>query len=43
MRYPDGSQYNGQIRNNLRHGEGTYILPDGTVQEGVFREDVFLG
>ena len=43
MTLADGSSYDGQIRNNLRHGRGTYTLADGTVQTGLFENDVFLG
>lgn len=42
IRYPDGSSYDGQIKNNLRHGWGTYTLADGTIQAGLFENDVFV-
>jgi hypothetical protein len=43
IHYDDGSWYDGQIRNDLRHGQGTYTLADGTVQSGTFEDDRFLG
>ena len=43
IRYEDGSWYDGQIVKNLRHGQGTYTLADGTVLQGRFRENEFLG
>jgi hypothetical protein len=42
LRYPDGSTYDGQIKNNLRHGKGVYTLADGTVQSGIFENDQFI-
>ena len=29
--------------NNLRHGRGVFTLADGTVQAGLFENDVFIG
>ena len=29
--------------NNLRHGWGVFTLADGTVQAGLFENDVFIG
>ena len=43
MRYPDGSCYDGQIRNNQRHGKGTYTDSNGVIQTGRFENDVFIG
>lgn len=39
LRYDDGCWYDGEIRNNLRHGRGVYTLADGTVLSGIFRDD----
>ncbi len=41
--YEDGSCYNGEIRNDKRHGVGIYITADGSVQDGAFENDEFLG
>ena len=41
IRYPDGSRYDGEIRNNLRHGQGTLTMADGTQLSGTFRDDEF--
>lgn len=32
------SRYEGDFKENLRHGFGRYVLPDGSSYEGAFRE-----
>jgi hypothetical protein len=31
MEYPDGSQYIGKFKENMKHGAGTYKLVDGAM------------
>lgn len=35
---PDGSQYQGDLKDGLMHGQGVLIWPDGSRYEGGFRE-----
>ena len=39
MHYDDGSIYDGEFLNGMRHGKGKVIYPDGTSYEGRFEED----
>jgi hypothetical protein len=39
--YPDGSVYIGQIKNSKRHGQGVYTESNGTIKEGVWKQDIF--
>lgn len=34
LKFPDGSEYRGNLRNNKPHGQGTYIRPDRTYHNG---------
>lgn len=38
-----GSRYEGEFRENARHGNGKYYLPNGSVYDGEWREDVMSG
>ena len=38
-----GGQYSGQWQLNLKHGSGRYVLPNGRVIEGEFRNDKMVG
>ena len=38
-----GSRYEGDFKENARHGVGKYILPDGSVYEGEWRENLMSG
>jgi hypothetical protein len=37
------SRYEGEFRENVRHGDGKYVLPNGAVYEGEWREDLMSG
>lgn len=37
------SRYEGDFRENLRHGNGIYVLQDGSVYEGTWREGMMHG
>lgn len=37
------SRYEGEFRENTRHGNGKYFLPNGAVYDGEWREDVMSG
>ena len=37
--YPDGSSYEGEFREGMRHGVGTYVWPDGDTFHGCWREN----
>lgn len=41
--YQNGSRYEGEFRENARHGNGKYTLPNGSVYDGEWREDVMSG
>lgn len=38
-----GHRYVGNFVNNNRHGVGTYYFPNGTVQEGIFENNTYIG
>jgi len=37
--YPDGAVYNGEWKNNMRHGQGVWTRPDGTRYAGEWQND----
>lgn len=37
--YPDGAIYNGEWKNNMRHGQGIWTRPDGTRYAGEWQND----
>ncbi len=43
IRLPDGAVYEGEIHDDLFHGEGTLTWPDGSYYEGEFREGRLSG
>jgi hypothetical protein len=38
-----GCRYEGDFKENVRHGIGKYVLPDGSVYEGDWRENLMSG
>lgn len=42
-KYPDGSTYEGQFKNGLRHGRGVLIWPDGSIYEGYWVDNYSCG
>ena len=40
--YPDGSQYVGEFKDDLFHGQGTYTYASGRQLEGIWEEGEFL-
>ncbi len=43
MFWTDGSVYKGDWVKGIQHGFGKLILPDGTVKEGIFENNVYRG
>lgn len=43
IRYPNGWIYEGEMKDNKRHGQGKLTFPDGNVFEGGFEDDLFSG
>ena len=41
--FPSGSVYEGEFRQEKRHGKGTYTFPDGRLYEGDWNDDKFCG
>ena len=41
--WPSGAGYDGEMKNGLMHGKGKKILQDGTIKEGTFENDKFVG
>ena len=39
--YKDHS-FIGEFDNGLRNGQGKYIFPDGTIEEGVYKDDIWI-
>lgn len=42
-RYSEKSHYAGEFRENLRHGDGSYRLEDGSVYDGAWRDGAMCG
>eukprot|EP00913_Durusdinium_trenchii_P025110 g23570.t1 len=36
--FPDGSRYEGQWKDGLKHGKGRFTYPDGDVYDGVWQD-----
>jgi hypothetical protein len=43
MTYPSGEKYEGEFRDDKRHGQGTMTYPDGGYKTGKWQDDGFLG
>ena len=43
LTWPDGSFYNGQWKNGVRHGVGEYHLTDGMIFKGQWVNDMKHG
>ena len=43
MFWTDGSIYQGEWKSGIQHGFGKMTFPDGTVKEGKFENNIFLG
>ena len=43
MKYADGTQYEGQWKNNMKHGQGTFITKEGVKYQGQFSKDEKVG
>ena len=41
LTYADGSSYTGEFANDLRHGVGKYVACDGSIKEGLWKDDNF--
>jgi len=42
--WPDGTEYNGQFKDNKKHGQGVYTSKeDGTVYKGPFVDNQYEG
>ncbi len=41
--YVDGSRYEGQLKNELRHGVGIYYYKNGDIYSGEWSQDLFHG
>ena len=42
MTWTDGSYYEGTWVNGIQHGEGTMVMPNGKIQEGIFENNVLV-
>lgn len=43
MIWTDGSKYIGQWVKGIQHGFGKMVFPDGTIKEGYFENNVYIG
>ena len=37
MTFPDGEKYVGEFKDETYHGKGTYTYPDGSKDEGIWK------
>jgi hypothetical protein len=40
LKYADGSRYEGEFKNDRRHGQGTYYDANGNATTGIWKNDV---
>ncbi len=38
-----GDKYEGEFKDGLINGQGTYTFADGTIQKGIFKNEEFVG
>jgi hypothetical protein len=43
MFWTDGSVYQGEWKQGIQHGYGKMTFPDGTIKEGKFENNIFVG
>jgi hypothetical protein len=43
MFWTDGSIYQGEWKQGIQHGYGKMTFPDGTIKEGRFENNIFIG
>lgn len=43
MRWTDGSCYIGEWVRGIQHGYGKIVFPDGTIKEGYFENNIYIG
>ena len=41
--WPSGAVYVGEFRNGDRHGKGTHTYPNGQVDQGIWKNNDFVG
>lgn len=39
----DGTVYKGEWRQGMQHGEGRLWLPDGSLKQGHFENNIYMG
>jgi hypothetical protein len=42
MTWKDGSYYEGAWENGIQHGQGTMVMPNGKIKEGIFENNVWV-
>jgi hypothetical protein len=43
MYWTDGSKYEGEWEKGIQHGRGKMTFPDGSVKDGMFENNMFIG
>jgi len=43
MFWTDGSIYQGEWKQGIQHGFGKMVFPDGSVKEGRFENNIYVG